>query len=145
MTLNIDYINDILNDLWNLHLVLFGVGLTVFTLLYSFILNKRDELRSISDEVKRGNNSPMLAQREDFAISYITRLKKANKHSFIAIIITFCLFVSGWISERIILDSAYNVKLVCFWVISFSSCVVLIYIGLIILKMHKHYILETRI
>lgn len=145
MSLNIEQINNILNDLWNFHLVLFGIALSLFTLLYSFILSKRDELRNISEQVKMGNNSPILTQKEVFAKKYITRLKSANNHSAIIIIITFFLFVISWISLRIISNTCIYPKKIMMFSISILTFFVVLYVLFIFIKVYKHYKQETKI
>lgn len=145
MSLNIEQINNILNDLWNFHLVLFGIALSLFTLLYSFILSKRDELRNISEQVKMGNNSPILTQKEVFAKKYITRLKSANNHSAIIIIITFFLFVISWISLRIISNTCIYPKKIMMFSISILTFFVVLYVLFIFIKVYKRYKQETKI
>lgn len=145
MNLNIEQINNILNDLWNFHLVLFGIGLSIFTLLYSFILNKRDELRGISEQVKTGNNSPILAQKESFAKRYIIRLKSANNHSAIIILITFILFIISWTSQRIISNDCIDLKKLMLFSISALTIIVVFYAIFIFMKVYKHYKQETKI
>lgn len=145
MSPNIEQINNILNDLWNFHLVLFGIALSLFTLLYSFILSKRDELRNISEQVKIGNNSPILTQKEVFAKKYITRLKSANNHSAIIIIVTFFLFVISWISLRIISNTCIYPKKIIMFSISTLTFFVVLYVLFIFIKVYKHYKQETKI
>lgn len=142
---SIEQINDILNDLWNFHLVLFGIALSIFTLLYSFILSKRDELREIAEQVKTGNNSPILAQKESFAKKYILRLKSANNHSAIIILITFVLFIASWVSQRIISDDRFCLKQIMLASISILTIFVILYLILIFIKVYQHYKAETKI
>lgn len=145
MNISLEQINNILNDLWNFHLVLFGIGLSIFTLLYSFILNKRDELRSISEQVKSGNNSPILAQKETFAKRYIIRLKSANNHSAIIILISFILFVISWVSHRIISDDCFCTKKIIMFSVSVLTILVVFYAIFIFIKVYNHYKQETKI
>jgi len=58
--MEIIYINSCLSDLLNFHFVLIGISLSIFTLLYSFISNKRNELVMIAEQIKKGDNNPML-------------------------------------------------------------------------------------
>jgi len=67
--MDISFINNCLSDLWSFHLVLIGISLSIFTLLYSFILNKRDELKSISEQIKSSGKNPSIEQKERFAIN----------------------------------------------------------------------------
>lgn len=63
---------------------LFGIGITVFTVLYSFILNKKNELSVFTEQKKRQKNSikTILDQKILFANKYILSAKK-NQLSFI--------------------------------------------------------------
>ncbi len=145
MNLNIEQINNLFNDLWNFHLVLFGIALSIFTLLYSFILSKRDELREISEQVKAGIVSPLLAQKESFAKKYIKRLKSANNHTSLIIVITFVLFAISWVFHRLISDCnvEYKQKVLCFVLILTS--LIIFYFIYIFIKIYKNYKSETRI
>jgi len=145
MNLSIEQINEILNDLWNFHLVLFGVALSIFTLLYSFILSKRDELKNISEQVKIGDNSPMLAQKESFAKKYIIRLKSANNHAGLTILVTFMLFTFSWFTLRIIPDCNIQFKLISFYAISFLTILIILYSMILFVKIFKQYKSETKI
>ena len=145
MNLNIEQLNEILNDLWNFHLVLFGVALSIFTLLYSFILSKRDELKSISEQVKIGDKSPMLAQRESFAKKYIIRLKSANNHAALTILVTFILFLFSWFTQRLISDCNVQFKRISFYTISTLTILIIFYSIFIFIKIYNHYKSETKI
>jgi hypothetical protein len=145
MNLNIEQINNILNDLWNFHLVLFGIALTIFTLLYSFILGKREELRGISEQVKLGVNSPLLSQKESFAIKYITRLKSANKHTALTILITFIFFVFSWISHRLVSDCYLQYKKTAVFLVASLTFIIIIYFIFIFIKIYQYYKAETKI
>lgn len=137
--------NEILNDLWNIHLVLFGIALSIFTLLYSFILSKREELKSIAEHVKFGDNSPMLAQQESFAKKYILRLKSANNHAAFTIIVTFILFIFSWLAQRVISDTDVQFKSFSFYTISSLTILIILYSIFLFIKIYNLYKSETRI
>lgn len=141
---NIELLNEILNDFINFHLVIFGIALSIFTLLYSFILSKRDELKSISAQVKCGNTDPMLAMRESFAKAYIQRFRAINKHILIIACITFIEFILNWSTLRFIANTN------CWKKTLFVICVILtiltmIYIGYIFVRIYKQYREEIKI
>jgi len=145
MNLSIEQINSILNDLWNFYLVLFGVALSVFTLLYSFIINKRDELRNISEQVKTGNKSPILAQKETFAKIYIYRLKSVNKSVINIIVFAFILLIISWYTLRIISINYFDLKKIAMFLITASTIFIILYSILIFIKIYNHYRAETKI
>lgn len=126
MNPNIHQINEILEDLWNIHLILCGTSISIFTLFYSFIQNKRDELRVISDQVKGGNNDSILLQKEKFAISYIRKMIKSNKYITYIIVATFFLSASAWSALRILPDERFILKLNTLNVISILTIITLL-------------------
>ncbi len=142
---NIDFLNKILNDIWNLHLVLLQVSLTLFTVLYSFIVSKRDDLKTISEQIKLGDNNPMLAQRASFTKKYILRFKGINYQITFLIVMTFLLFMFGWISERLINDNSYEVKKICLYILGFVTLILLLYSILMFYKLHNDYRKATKI
>ena len=138
-------INDILSDLWNFHLVLIGISLSIFTLLYSFILNKRDELKAISEQIKNGNKSPILVQKERFAIKYISRLKKINTNCLFIFIFSTFLCCWSWVTLRIISDCQIILKQWFMIVISIFTIILCFYVAFQFVKIYKHYNSETKV
>src|SRR5947208_26818 len=98
----VSFYDTILSDIWSVELTFLAVYLTLFTVIYSFILNKRDELIIISQQLKNGETNPLLKQRETFHRKYILRLKKVNRHLINLIIGSFLLVIVSWIADRII-------------------------------------------
>ena len=143
--MKISQINDLFNDLWNFHLVLFGIALSIFTLLYSFILSKRDEIRNISEQVKSGDKNPLLSQKENFAIKYIKRLKSINDKIVIIVILSLIFFIISWVFQRIIFDYYYCIKLYSLYVVSFITICLLIYLIYMFAIIYKYYKDETSI
>jgi len=138
-------INDILSDLWNFHLVLIGISLSIFTLLYSFILNKRDELRNISEQIKNGDKSPALVQKERFAIKYIYRLKKINTNCLFIFIFSTFFCCWSWVSLRLIKDSQLILKQWFMILIAFMTVILCLSVAYQFIKIYRHYNSETKI
>ena len=145
MSVEIKQLNDILGDVWNFHLVFFGLGVSIFTLIYSFILTKRDELRGISSKLKSGNKTPELKQYESFAIIYILKLKKINNHALIVSITSFLMFLSTWFIHRIIPDCFYSTKQVGLVLTLSITSLVMLYTLFLIYKLYFQYKEETKI
>ncbi|MDI9363832.1 MAG: hypothetical protein QM541_02690 [Flavobacterium sp.] len=145
--LDIDFINKTLNDIWSFHLVLLGIALTLFTLLYSFILSKRDYLIDIAENVNLKGSNPELKRKEKIATDYIQNLRKVNDKIVYIVIATFVLFLFGWVSERLIPDTCcwYKTKLICFYALSILTILVLIYLIVMSVKIYFHYKKTTRI
>lgn len=144
MTINNEQIDLLLTDLFNIHLVLLGISLTIFTLLYSFILNKRDELRVISEQIKREGLNPVLQEKESFAIKYIQRLKKINTGNIIIILFSSFLFTYSWIVLRFINTCSLYFRKISLIIILLLSLFTVIYLIIIFIKMYNHYEKETK-
>lgn len=112
--------NDFINNFYNIQLVFLGISISVFTVMFAFIITKRDELKSLNSEIENGDNSPSVKQKRSFLISTIQKLIKINSYSIIVMITSFILFI---ISFYI---SFFNFKL-------FISNLVLIGLNLILL------------
>ncbi len=143
--MKISQINDLFNDLWNFHLVLFGIALSIFTLLYSFILSKRDEIRNIAEQVKSGDKNPLLSQKENFAIKYIKRLKSINDKIVVIVILSLIFFIISWVLQRIVFDYYFCIKLYSLYVVSFITICLLIYLIYMFSIIYKYYKDETAI
>ena len=57
--IKMDILNNLLSDIGNFSLVVFGFTATLFTVIYSFIINKRENLKEISDKIKNGQIDPI--------------------------------------------------------------------------------------
>jgi len=132
-------------DLWNFHLVLIGVSLSIFTLLYSFILNKRDELRVISEQIKSGDKNPTLVQKERFAIKYIYRLKKINTNCLLIFIFSSLLGCWSWVTLRIISDCQIMFKQRFVIAIGILTIILCFYVAFQFVKIYRHYNSETKL
>lgn len=145
MVNNIQKIDALLNDVWNFQLILFGLAVTLFTVIYSFVITKRDELRSISDSIKNGDQTAAAKQKEIFAKNYILRLKKINNHLSTLIIATFLTSTLGWISERFISDCCFSLKKKILIILLSITLILLIAIFVQSYKIFKHYKESTKI
>ena len=138
-------INSNLYDLWNFHLVVIGFSLSIFTLLYSFILNKRYELKTIAEQIKSGDKSPLIFQKEKFAIKYIMRLKIFNKNCIYIFITSTILFCCSWIALRFVDDSQLLMKEIFVIIIEAFTILLCFYLASQFVKIYQHYNSETKI
>ena len=69
----------ILNDLWSIFQTIIGISCSILTLLYSFIIGKRNELKAISDSIKNNGLNPNISQNEAFIKKYIYRFKRISQ------------------------------------------------------------------
>jgi hypothetical protein len=143
--MEISTINNYLSDLWNFHLVLIGISLSIFTLLYSFILNKRDELKTVSEQIKGGDKSPTLEQKERFAIKYISRLKKFNINCIYVFVSSTFLCCWSWVTLRLIKDTQLSLKQWFMITIAIFTITLCLYVATQFVKIYKLYNSETKI
>ena len=142
--LNSTIIESILSDICNFQLVVFGFSISIFTLLFSLIMNKRDQLKIYSDYFKNGNSSPEIDQKSSFSISYISRLKKINKYLIIQIFFSFFLYLLSWFNLRIV--NVYCLKLTLFYIIVLLSFIIILFIiHFLIFTLLKEYYSSTKI
>lgn len=95
-----ELISNCFSDLWTLHLTSIGILLSLLTLLYSFILSKKDELKLVTEQIKLGDSSPLVIQKKNFAIVYIKRLVNINCQCFYILLISIFLASCSWIGMR---------------------------------------------
>jgi hypothetical protein len=143
--MEIEFANNILNDLWDFHLVLIGISLSIFTLLYSFILSKRDDLKAISEQIKNDGKTPILAQREKFAVNYILRLKRINQNCICIFIVSTFLCCCSWITLRLINDFHTALKQWIIIIIGILTIILCLYVAVQFYKIYKQYNSETKI
>ena len=118
-------INIFLSDICNFQLVIFGISITIFTVLYSFILSKREDLKNTNDQIKNGDVSPILRQKISFYNSYIKRWKRINNHVIKLSIISFIIYFVGYVIKQF---SINTVKSCIFYGVSLVTILIIFYI-----------------
>lgn len=83
--------NTLINDIGSFNLAIFGIGITIFTVIYSFIANKKEYMNEITDIIISGKACPETKAKFKIAERYVQKQKKANKA--IAIISIASLFI----------------------------------------------------
>ena len=140
-----ELIQDCFSDLSTLYLTLIGILLSILTLLYSFIIGKKDELKLIAEQIKLDGATPLVNQRKNFAISYIRRLSGINQKCFLLLLISIIMDVLCWVGMRLsfIFD---NTILLWLLVITIIFTILIggytVYLGY---KLIKQYISDTKI
>lgn len=78
----------LIGDVWNVHLAIMGILVSVMTLLYTSLSGKVEELNSIkqSEEFALMNRATAMSNS-------IEQLRKLNNRVMKGLIISFCLFV----------------------------------------------------
>lgn len=67
-----------LDEFCSIQLTIIGISFSIFTILYSFILGKRETLETIANKIKLGDKSPQLKGHEHYCLTSIKRLKYLN-------------------------------------------------------------------
>lgn len=142
---NVELINSILNDLWNFQLVVIGIALSIFTLLYSFAIAKREELKGIMEQIRNGDKSLLLVQKVNFIRSYIEHFKKANKHYLFILILSFSLFSVSWFVHRLVCDCFLAFKTYVAITVGGITLCLIAYCIILISILYINYVKETKI
>jgi hypothetical protein len=88
-----DVIIVILKNIGTFALTMFGVEMTIFTVVYSFIVSKRGYFKAITHEAKiQEKPSTYLNTEQKFAIEYMNKLKYLNRHIIILAIVSLVLY-----------------------------------------------------
>ncbi|GEM_PF-1940157 len=93
-----NFLENILTDISNFTLVIFGFCATLYTVIYSFILTKKDSLNEIAELLKLGERVPLHTLKEISYSNYIIRMRRFNSYIIIClwsslIIYTFSLLI----------------------------------------------------
>lgn len=83
--------NTLINDISSFNLAIFGIGITIFTVIYSFISNKKEYMNEIADVITSGKACPEIKAKYNIAENYIKKQKENNKA--IALISIASLFI----------------------------------------------------
>ena len=140
-----ELMQDCFSDLWTLYLTLIGILLPILTLLYSFIIGKKDELKLIAELIKLDGITPLVNQRKNFAISYIRRLSGINKKCFVLLLISITMDVLCWVGMRL---SFFFDNTILFWLLVITILFTILIEGYTVYlgyKLIKQYISDTKI
>lgn len=74
-------------------LAILGIGITVFTVLYSFIGSKYEMIREVREKINEGKASIEDEAQYKIAIRYINRQIKINRYAIIVSFSSFMLFL----------------------------------------------------
>lgn len=84
----------ILENIGSFSITMFSVEITIFTVIYSFIVSKRSYHKAISHNIKCGHDDTHSLLERKFAFEYINKLKKLNL--FVLILAAISLILYGW-------------------------------------------------
>jgi hypothetical protein len=134
-----DYLENILSDIANFSLVIFGFCATLYTVIYSFILNKKEALNELSELLKLGDKVALHSLKETSYTIYITRMRKFNLYIIICLWGSLGIYVLALIfkyfqlyklsiklTEELVVESFLVYILLMVTIILFIAIVVLI-------------------
>ena len=140
----------ILGDVISICLAIFGIGVTVFTVIYSFILTRKGMLQEYNDIMKKQQASPQLEAARMFLLEYIKRQQKVNKHIGIVTIISFIIFAvslslsyAGYAFQNSIIYTKY-VHYITYYLAAICLAL-LVYIIVMLIIVYKTYRKDCKI
>jgi hypothetical protein len=134
--------NENLGNISNINLAFLGISLTLFTVIYSFILNYRESLKEKTLDRSLGNNSPSLKQKISFLKRNIKTFKNVNFHLKIIIYFSFSQFLIPIIIMEFI-DCEYYKEIfekilkVCFYL-------EMVYMTILLIRIMRFYEKQTK-
>lgn len=85
--------NFVLQNIATFSITIFGVAMTVFTVIYSFIVSKKNYRKELGHLQSIGKVSPYVLSEYKFSNEYIRKLRKVNVHIIILVFDTVQNFV----------------------------------------------------
>ena len=92
---------DLITDISTFSLSIFGIGMTIFTVIYSFISTKKEYINEMSDVITSGKACPETRAKFNIAFKYIKRQKKNNTIILIITIGYLMLYVLSLLYLRL--------------------------------------------
>ena len=97
----------LLNDAWTVYLTFCGILVSIITLLYSFIMGKRNELYIYAEQSKLGSKDPLIKKRQMSASKYIKQMKSIIKWCVIMLVMSFSSCFISWLCIRFLTEELY--------------------------------------
>ena len=97
----------LLNDAWTVYLTFCGILVSIITLLYSFIMGKRNELYIYAEQSKLGSKDPLIKKRQMSASKYIKQMKSIIKWCVIMLVMSFSSCFISWLCIRFLTKELY--------------------------------------
>ena len=86
-------------------IAIFGIGVTVFTVLFSFIGSKYDVIKELRDKISNGVASIEEQAQYKITIRYVSRQRNINKYSIAVCMFSFLLFIMCKLKTLFFLDN----------------------------------------
>lgn len=128
-----------INHLFSVQLTLIGITFSIFTILYSLIVGKIDQLKIISRQIKEGCVNPDIKQAEIFCLRSLSRLKRTNIYVITICCISIALSIILFFSDTLSKSSLLYLLIIILNALDFISIITLIIV--LFISYHK----ETKI
>jgi len=132
-------LQNILGELTNANLVILGISITIFTVVYSFLVNKKMDLNKLTNKISNNQSNPFDNQQKYFALNYIKQFSKINEKLIHLIIASFVLFISIFIFNRFLLDTFQKFKELLLYVFFGLTALALCYFVYVFVDLIKKY------
>lgn len=127
-------------DIFNVQLTCIGIIVSLFTLVYSFIMSKKNELKIISERIKLGETSVSVKQLEKFAHNYIGKMKLLNKYLLIFGACSLLIWFLTWLDKIIFNCQCSYLNLL----IVITSCIEFLALAIFLIIFLKNYFRQTK-
>jgi len=131
-----EWISEVFSDLWSLHLTLIGCFVSVFTLLYSFIIAKKGDLKLFTEQFNRGENSPTLLQRQKFAANYIKRMRRVANFCLLLLSCSILSALGCWVGIRFLDDCTQKIAFAAVALLTSISFALVVYLCHMVLRQY---------
>lgn len=134
-TINID---TFLNDLWTIHLAIFSITITLFTVLFSFLFTKKEELKTVMHLIKHSKEMSLINEQKAYLLPiYINGLKRINSKLLLLLISSFIVFIASYIAARFITNVVYKER--CFYALISLSILTICFLSYSLFEVIGYY------
>lgn len=130
---------NLISDISALGLTIFGIGVTIFTVIYSFIINKKEYLNSLAPRILNGDACPELISRYKITQRYIEKQKFINVYMIILSILSLLTYISSMIYKYV--SNPYWLGILCICLAS----ILIIYLLFIVIYFILNYFKTTKV
>lgn len=134
---------NLIGDIENFVLVIFGFSITLFTVLYSFIYTKRDIVIEVDEKIKQKKDDLFSIRERSNAILIIIKFKSMNRHLSILTCLSFFTYLVSIFIKYYNMIFSFSLGCVCFLMI--LAIIIVIYVMIILVITHKDYTILTKI
>lgn len=128
--------NNAINVVFGFGIGIFGITVTLFTVLYSFLLSKKSELTSLTEVFRaQEKRSPILTQKINFVNSFIEKFQNFNLHLIILCLVSFVLTLLSFFVSVFVCNIANWI----IWAFIIGTILMIIYLSILLVGIYKDY------